>query len=268
MNLLFLDEMNNNNLPSCNTEYKDPRYWNQRFETEDCYEWLVDYNEIRSSLQKILQSYDESSKFLQLGCGNSNFAIDLYRDGYKDITNIDISEVCVEKMSAKYPQLKFRTMDMTRMEFAENTFDVVIEKASLDSLLVDCKSPWDSSGPGYQSVIESLLEVKKVLKPDGLFVSITFSQPHFRVPLLARPERGWSIEVEKFSGRTGLLDYFLIVCRAGDPGPAVRRWAVSVSLADPDGSRGENNNDEESDLFLQNVHTSCFHSDSDSESEQ
>ena len=267
-NLLFLDEMSNTKLPNCNTEYKDPRYWNQRFETEDCYEWLVDYNEIRSSLQKILQSYDESSKFLQLGCGNSNFAIDLYRDGYKDITNIDISEVCVEKMSAKYPQLKFRTMDMTRMEFAENTFDVVIEKASLDSLLVDCKSPWDSSGPGYQSVIESLLEVKKVLKPDGLFVSITFSQPHFRVPLLARPELGWSIEVEKFSGRTGLLDYFLIVCRAGDPGPAVRRWAVSVSLPDPDGSRGENNNDEESDLFLQNVHTSCFHSDSDSESEQ
>lgn len=262
--------MNNNNLPSCNTEYKDPSYWNQRFEHEDCYEWLVDYNEIKSSLHRILQSFDKSSKFLQLGCGNSNFAIDLYRDGYKDITNIDISEVCVEKMSVKYPELKFRTMDMTKMEFAENTFDVVIEKASLDSLLVDCKSPWDYSGPSYQSVIESLLEVKKVLKPDGVFISITFSQPHFRVPLLAQPGLGWSIEVEKFSVRAGLLDYFLIVCRLGDPSPALRRWAVSASLADSETSQGRGqgdiSSDEETEDFLEKVQTSCFHSDSDSES--
>lgn len=260
-------------LPNCNTDYKDPRYWNQRFENEDSYEWLVDYNDIKSSLHRILQSFDESSKFLQLGCGNSNFGIDLYRDGYKDITNIDISEVCVEKMSRKYPELKFRTMDMTKMEFAENTFDVVLEKASLDSLLVDCKSPWDYSGPGYLSVIQSLLEVKKVLKADGVFVSITFSQPHFRLPLLARPELGWAIEVEKCGGGAGLLDYFLIVCRAGDPGPALSQWAVSVSQADTETSQGDdiiNNNtqeeeEEETDQFLQKVQTSCFHSDSDSE---
>ena len=256
--------MSNTKLPNCNTEYKDPRYWNQRFENEDSYEWLISYNEIRSSLQRILQSFDESSKFLQLGCGNSNFGIELYRDGYKDITNIDISEVCVEKMSVKFPQLKFLTMDMTKMEFAENTFDVVIEKASLDSLLVDCKSPWDSSGPGYLSVIQSLLEVKKVLKADGVFVSITFSQPHFRVPLLARPELGWSIEVEKLSGRA--LEYFLIVCRAGDPGPAVRRWGVSVSLSDNDNNNNNDTDEEETELFLQRVQTSCFQSDSESDS--
>ena len=255
-------------LPSSNKEYKDPRYWNERFQQEDYYEWLVDYKEIKPALLRILQNFNENAKFLQLGCGNSNFGIDLYREGFKDITNIDISEVCVEKMSNKYPQLQFQVMDMTKMEFSDDTFDVVIEKASLDSLLVDSKSPWDCTSPGCLAVSKSLLEVKRVLKPHGVFVSITFSQPHFRVPLLARSELGWSIEVEKFSGRTGLLDYFLIVCRAGDPGPAVRRWAVSVSLADPDGSRGENNNDEESDLFLQRVHTSCFHSDSDSESEQ
>ena len=268
--MLFLDEMSNTKLPNSNTEYKDPRYWNQRFEYEHEYEWLVDYNDIRSSLQRILQSFDESSKFLQLGCGNSNFGMELYRDGYKDITNIDISEVCVEKMSVKYPQLKFLTMDMTKMEFAENTFDVVIEKASLDSLLVDCKSPWDYTGPAYQSVIESLLEVKKVLKTDGVFVSITFSQPHFRVPLLARPELGWSIEVETLSGRAGHLEYFLIVCRAGDPGPAVGRWGVSVSLSDNDSNNNnDNNNDpdeEETELFLQRVQTSCFQSDSESDS--
>ena len=101
-------------------------------------------------------------------------------------------------------------MDMTKMDFSAETFDVVIEKASLDSLLVDSKSPWDYSSPGCLAVSRSLREVKRVLNPDGIFISITFSQPHFRVPLLAQTDLGWSIDVKKFSTREGLLDYFLM----------------------------------------------------------
>jgi len=254
-------------LPSSNTEYKDPQYWDQRFLQEDCYEWLVDYNEIKSSLFTILQRCNDTSKFLQLGCGNSNFGIDLYREGFKDITNIDISEVCVQKMSDKYPQLKFQKMDMTKMDFPAKTFDVVIEKASLDSLLVDSKSPWDYSSPGCLAVSRSLLEVKRVLKSDGIFISITFSQPHFRVPLLAQADLGWSIEVEKFSTREGLLDYFLIVCQAGDPSPAVRRWCVTVSPHSPGQEASGHDSEEDNEEFLQRVQTSCFSSDTDTDSE-
>jgi len=250
-------------LPDCNTEYKNPLYWNERFEQEDCYEWLVDYNEIKSSLHTIFQNFDETSKFLQLGCGNSDFAIDLYRDGYKDITNIDISDVCVKKMSEKYPELQFKTMDMTKMDFPEKTFDVVIEKASLDSLLVDSKSPWDYNSPGCLSVRRSLLEVQRVLKTEGIFVSITFSQPHFRVPLLALPELGWNIEVKKFSTSQSLLDYFLIVCRAGDSSEAVRQWCVSSSVSH---NSMVCSSDDDSEEFLLRVETSCFNSDTDTDS--
>ena len=187
----------------------------------------------------------------------------MYRDGYKDITNIDISQVCVEKMSEKYPELQFRTMDMTKMDFPEKTFDVVIEKASLDSLLVDSKSPWDHTSPGCLSVIRSLLEVKRVLKPQGIFVSITFSQPHFRVPLLAQPQLGWSIEVEKFSTSQSLLDYFLMVCRAGDCSEAVRQWCVSSSASH---NYLVCSSDDDSEEFLQRVQPSCFDSDTDTDS--
>ena len=98
-------------------------------------------------------------------------------------------------MSSKYPHLRFQTMDMTAMTFKSHSFDVVFEKATLDSLVVDCKSPWDLKDPSYVDLLKALTEVKKVLKPGGSFVSITFTQPHFRVPLLASQGLGWSIQV-------------------------------------------------------------------------
>ena len=122
------------------------------------------------------------------------------------MVNIDISPVCVAKMREEYPELSFLEMDMTRLSFPDNSFDLVVEKATLDSLLVDAKSPWNLNSPGHTLVSKALRsvhyemlwrillplkilkcalisivrEVKRVLKPSGLFLSITFSQPHHR----------------------------------------------------------------------------------------
>ena len=78
-------------LPDDNKNYKDPDYWNSRFKSEDSFEWLVEYKDVKNNISSILD--DKSSKILQLGCGNSNFSDDLYQDGFTDIANIDISEV-------------------------------------------------------------------------------------------------------------------------------------------------------------------------------
>ena len=86
-------------------------------------------------------------------------------------------------------------MDMTAMTYKHHSFDVVFEKATLDSLVVDCQSPWNLQDPSYVDLLKALKEVKKVLKPGGLFISITFTQPHFRVPLLASQGLGWSVQV-------------------------------------------------------------------------
>ena len=249
-------------LPDNNQNYKDPEYWNTRFKSEDSYEWLVEYKEVKNKLSSILQN--ESSKILQLGCGNSNFANDLYKDGYTDITNIDISEVCVQKMSTKYPHMSFKTMDMTAMAFQSHSFDFVFEKATLDSLLVDCKSPWDLSDPSQITVLKALKEVKKVLKPGGLFISLTFSQPHFRVPLLASPGLDWSVEVDKFGSEGKVLDYYLMVCRDGDPGPALAKWTLRsgpVIISNETWSSSDEENE-----FISKLETSCFDSDSEDES--
>ena len=38
---------------------------------------------------------------------------------------------------------EYLLMDMTRMPIKDHSFDIVIEKATLDSLLVTAKSPWN-----------------------------------------------------------------------------------------------------------------------------
>jgi len=218
--------MSGGELPN-NIQYKDPEYWDQRFAEEDSYEWLASYSDISGLFKDSLNKIGPNAKILQLGCGNSKLALDLYEDGFKDITNIDISEVVISKMQAKYPNLKFVKMDMTNLDFGSKQFDLVIEKATLDALLVDSKSPWDLTSKGSKQVLDALRNVKSVLRPGGVFMSITFSQPHFRVPLLAQPGLDWAIQVDKFTTTGGVLDYFTFKCSDGSPASAVSEWCVS-----------------------------------------
>ena len=188
----------------------------------------------------------------------------MYNDGFEDITNIDISEVVIKKMSSKHPHLKFVQMDVTDLEFGEEKFDLVIEKSTLDALLVDTKSPWDFTGPSNKQVLKALKEVKHVLKVGGVFLSITFSQPHFRVPLLAQEGLEWSVKVDKFTTTGGVLDYFTFKCEDGDPAPAVKKWCVSSGPCIEFNDTWSSSEEEE---FMMKLNSSCLESSSEEEDE-
>lgn len=71
----------------------------------------------------------------------------MYEDGFHNITNIDISSIVikqiVDKYKDKYSTLKFIQMDVRQMNSFDNgSFDAVIDKGTLDSILCG-----DSSGP-------------------------------------------------------------------------------------------------------------------------
>jgi len=87
----------------------------------------------------------------------------------------------VSKMEQKYPCMKWFTMDMLDLTFPPATFDIVIEKCTLDVLFVDETSPWEVSEPVAKNMHKVLGGVANLLKPKtGKFISITFAQPHFR----------------------------------------------------------------------------------------
>jgi len=104
----------------------------------------------------------------------------MYNDGFQNISNIDFSSVVISKMTQRYPCMNWRTMDMLNLDYPKATFDVVIEKATLDVLFVDEKSPWVPSELVSSKMNDVLSGVSRVLKKQGKFLSITFAQPHFR----------------------------------------------------------------------------------------
>ncbi len=56
-----------------------------------------------------------------------------------------------------------------------------------------------------------LTAVHRVLRPTGLFLSISFAQPHFRVPLLLTQH--WSVQIESVGDG---LSYFCYMMRRGE----------------------------------------------------
>ena len=170
-----------------NINYTSVDYWDQRYTKEEHFEWLDQGYE--PMLRLILRDIpDKCARILMLGCGSSRLSADLYEHGFHDILSTDISAVCIQKQSAKHEEdktgLKWQVMDMSKMTYADKSFDVVIEKTALDSLLAHERSQWDVCPESQKIVRDSLHHISRVLKPGGMFLSLTFAQPHFRYCLL------------------------------------------------------------------------------------
>lgn len=80
-------------------------------------------------------------RILHLGCGNSRLSFDLYEHGYKNITNVDFAASLISRYKEQYatshPEMSWICSDIRDMSaLPDASFDVVVEKATLDSLLV------------------------------------------------------------------------------------------------------------------------------------
>ena len=120
------------------------------------------------------------------------FSEEMCQDGFKNVVNVDYSEKVIEMMKERtqetHPSLKWYTMDFRDMSgLEESSFEVVLDKGSLDALWSDGGSQWDPSESVLSDITASLREIVRLLKPGGKFITITFGQPHFRLPHLNRP---------------------------------------------------------------------------------
>ncbi|XP_043708778.1 EEF1A lysine methyltransferase 4 [Telopea speciosissima] len=200
--------------PSSALAYLDPHYWDERFSSEEHYEWFKDYSHFRHLIQEHVKP---NASVLELGCGNSQLCEELYKDGITEITCIDISAVAVEKMRTRllakgYKDVKVLEADMLDLPFGNECFDVVIEKGTMDVLFVDSGDPWNPRPTTVTKVLAMLQGVHRVLKPGGIFISISFGQPHFRRPLFEAPEFTWSIEWKTFGDG---FHYFCYILKKG-----------------------------------------------------
>ncbi|KAJ2998962.1 Endothelin-converting enzyme 2 [Globomyces sp. JEL0801] len=87
------------------------------------------------------------------------------------------------------------------------TFDIALDKGTLDALLVSKFDPWDPEQEILDKVAIYMKQVYKQLKPGGSFLHITFVQPHFRKRFLELvPE--FVITVHTLDSEKGGFDYY------------------------------------------------------------
>ncbi|XP_021745567.1 methyltransferase-like protein 13 [Chenopodium quinoa] len=191
--------------------------------SDDSFEWYADWPQLKPPLFSLLSpststSSSSSSENLQIlvpGCGNSRLSEQLYDAGFHDITNLDFSKVVISDMLRRNvrdrPHMRWRVMDITSMQFADETYDVVLDKGGLDALM----EPEFGSKLGDQY----LSEVKRVLKPEGKFICLTLAESHVLGLLFPKFRIGWKVTLhcvpQKPSSKPS-LSTFMVVAVKGD----------------------------------------------------
>jgi hypothetical protein len=95
-------------IPRKNDVYTKVEYWNERFQTEEEYDWYCSYSDVAHQIMPFLHQH---SRILILGCGNSKFSEDLYHGGYPNIVNIDYSSIVIQQMQLRHqdkPTVKWK----------------------------------------------------------------------------------------------------------------------------------------------------------------
>ena len=176
------------------TDYSSLSYWENRYTNEhlEIFEWYQTYETLK---EKIGEYFKTTDKVLNVGCGTSKFAEDLYIDDIKDVTNIDFSEnaikIMVEYYQEQQVEMNYKKMDVCEMtEFADKTFDVVFDKALLDAMLC---------GENALMTVEKMMkEVYRVLKDEGYYIIISNTNEDGRKLLFDNKMWEYSVmEIEK-----------------------------------------------------------------------
>jgi hypothetical protein len=105
------------------------------------------------------------------------------------------------------------------MPLCSNYFDTIIEKGTLDVFFVGHEHHlWKPSEELKEKIDLILTQISQCLRSDGgRFISISFQQPHFRRPFLAKEKYQWSIQVHSVSeGNESVIEYFVYVMTKGE----------------------------------------------------
>ena len=160
-------------------DYSSLAFWERRYTNEhlEIFEWYQTYESLR---EKIIEYIKPEYKILNVGSGTSKFAEDLFYEGIKDVTNIDFSENAIRLLEEHFEDqqidskcIKMNVLDMK--DFQEGQFNVVFDKALLDSILC---------GENALDTVKIMIaEIYRVLADEGYYIIVSNSDESTRKEL-------------------------------------------------------------------------------------
>jgi hypothetical protein len=150
------------------------QYWEQKYAREkgETYDWYAGWEDTANdgrTLGGVVVSKlgPKDSRILVVGAGNSDMSKRLFDAGYTNLVNIDIAESVINEMKARHPEMEWQTMDATSMTYEDASFDLVIDKGTIDAVRAS-QQTGDIVGPLVK-------EVYRVVKPGRPFVIVSHS---------------------------------------------------------------------------------------------
>ncbi|EMT67311.1 Endothelin-converting enzyme 2 [Fusarium odoratissimum] len=198
-------------------------YWDSRYATsnnnEPTHEWFRSFSQVLPFLQKNLleqpgRTAQDNPRILHLGSGDTQVVpAELAERGYQKQLCVDFSPVVVDMMTERHKEItgiEWSRVDVRDMpSIATGSIDVAFDKGTLDAMIYG--SPWSPPDEVKENTSKYLKEVHRALKADGVFLYITFRQPHF-MKLLLNPDNIFDMEMEVL-GDGGGFDYYGYVIR-------------------------------------------------------
>ena len=183
-----------------NVDYGSSAYWEKRYERDHgLFDWYFDWEEF---FCENIHKLDISSPVLVVGCGNSELSNKLEGNGISPVISTDISKTCCFNMSSLTGGC-YLPMDVCQLQFRDNIFPCVIDKGTLDAIL--CQKHYEVS------VTKMMLEISRVLSPNGIFIEITFGKTPEKINILDSPDLlSWSLEdVHEVKCNAGVAQVFV-----------------------------------------------------------
>jgi SAM-dependent methyltransferase len=149
----------------------------------------IGWSAVNKDLLPLIHCFIKKSDAILIpGCGNAPFSADLHAMGFVDQANIDLSRPVIRQMAMrnmKRAKMRFIQMDACNLSFADDSFDIVFDKAVLDTLYCD----------GQQSEQErsALMvdEMYRVLRPGGHYIITSLNVEANLLPMLTKTRYNW-----------------------------------------------------------------------------
>lgn len=203
-----------NLVPENNSDFSTTEYWDSFFtKRKTTFEWYGNYENLKHLLVKYISTKDV---ILMSGCGNSDLSLQLYSDGFTNMTSVDNSEVVIANMNKKhkdkYPGLVYVIKDILNTEYQNETFSVVIDKGTLDALMPD------DDAESLTRAMAMFNEIKRILKFGGRYICVSLLQYHIAKFIFSYfSENGWIIRVCQCTEVEDSHDFngqpvFMVIC--------------------------------------------------------